>query len=149
MPAGTALTRVSTFDALTDGNDDVDLYVFDPDGSISSVPVAAARREEQVDIANPDAGEWTTIVHGWETDGDDANLTMFNWSVPADPAADDDSLVIDSAPDTAVVGETATIEYSWSGLAAGNKYLGAVSHSRGTDLLGLTLVAIDAYGGGG
>ncbi|CAN5723464.1 hypothetical protein BH24ACT6_BH24ACT6_20540 [soil metagenome] len=47
-----------------------------------------------------------------------------------------------------MVGETATIEYSWSGLAPDNKYLGAVSHNRGTEVLALTTVAIDAYGGG-
>jgi hypothetical protein len=147
VPAGTALTRVSTFDAFTDGNDDVDLYVFDPGFNFVDAS-GGGTAEEQVDIPNPEAGEWTTIVHGWETDGDDANLTMFNWSVPADPANDNGSLAIESAPDSATVGETATIEYNWSGLAAGNKYLGAVSHNRGADLLGLTLVAIDAYGGG-
>jgi len=147
VPAGAAFTRVSTFDAFTDGNDDVDLYVFDPEFNFVGAS-GGGTAEEQVDIPNPEPGEWTTLVHGWETDGDDANLTMFNWSVPADPTDDDDSLAIDSAPNSAVVGETATIEYSWSGLASDNKYLGAVSHSRGADLLGLTLVAIDAYGGG-
>ncbi|MBA3803165.1 MAG: S8 family serine peptidase, partial [Acidimicrobiia bacterium] len=148
VPAGTALTRVSTFDAFTDGNDDVDLYVFDPEFNFVDAS-GGGTAEEQVDIPNPETGEWTTLVHGWETDGDDANLTMFNWSVPADPANDDGSLAIESAPDSATVGETATIQYSWSGLAADNKYLGAVSHNRGTEVLGLTVVAIDAYSGGG
>ncbi|MDQ3178091.1 MAG: S8 family serine peptidase [Actinomycetota bacterium] len=148
VPAGTALTRVSTFDAFTDGNDDVDLYIFNPAG-VNVGASGGGTAQEQVDIPTPQAGQWLAIVHGWETDGDHANLTMFNWSVPADPAVDNGSLKIESASDSAAVGETATIKYSWTGLAADNKYLGAVSHNRGTEVLRLTTVAIDAYGGGG
>jgi hypothetical protein len=46
-----------------------------------------------------------------------------------------------TAPTAATVG-TATVDVDWAGLAAGNKYLGAVSHSDGVGLLGLTLVSV-------
>jgi len=82
------------------------------------------------------------VVHGWQTDGPTADYTLFDWSVSTDPADDDGSLVIDSAPAAAVVGTTGAIQYSWSGLAA-DKYLGAVSHNRGADRIDATLVSVD------
>ncbi len=97
---------------------------------------------EEVNLVAPAAGTYTVYVHGWQTDGPDANYTLFDWSVPADPALDDGSLVIDSAPTSATLGQTETIEYSWSGIAADNKYLGAISHNRGAELIGATLVSV-------
>jgi hypothetical protein len=35
VPAGTALARFSLFEDYTDGNDDLDLYVYRPDGTSS------------------------------------------------------------------------------------------------------------------
>lgn len=145
IPAGTAHARFSLFDDYTDGNDDLDLYVFGPDTAGfpfvggSGSPTSA----EQVDLTNPDPGMYLVVVHGWQTDGADASYTLFNWNVPADASADDGSLVIDSAPATATVGATETISYSWSGLVTGDKYLGAVSHSDAGGVFGLTLVNVE------
>ncbi|MDQ3737574.1 MAG: hypothetical protein M3337_00210, partial [Actinomycetota bacterium] len=141
VPPGTLHTRVSLFDQYTDGNDDLDLYVFDPAFGFAGGS-GSGTSEEQVDIPMPDPGTYTVFVHGWQTDGPDANYTLFDWSVPADPALDDGSLVIDSAPTSATLGQTETIEYSWSGIAADNKYLGAISHNRGAELIGATLVSV-------
>jgi len=62
--------------------------------------------------------------------------------VDADPAADDGTLVIDSAPASATLGTVETIGFSWSGLTAGTKYLGAVSHSDSGGVFGMTLVSV-------
>ncbi len=43
----------------------------------------------------------------------------------------------------ATVGSTGTVDYSWSGLSSGTGYLGAISHSDGSGLIGLTLVDVD------
>ncbi len=141
VPAGTAHARFSLFDDYTDGSDDLDLYVFGPDGAFlggSGSPTSA----EQVDLTSPGDGTYFVVVHGWETDGPDANYTLFNWNVLADAAADDGSLAIDSAPAAAALGTTETISFSWSGLATGDKYLGAVSHSDAGGAFGLTLVDV-------
>ena len=144
VPAGTLHTRVSLFDEYTDGNDDLDLYLFRGNTFVGAS--GSGSSEEQVDVANPEPGTYTAVVHGWQTDeitgGPGANYTLFDWSVPADHTIDPNTLVIDSAPAAAVVGTTGTIQYSWSGLA-NNKYLGAVSHNRGTDLIDATLVSVD------
>ena len=50
--------------------------------------------------------------------------------------------MIDSAPTSVSIGEVATIEASWSGLAPDTEYLGAVSHTNSGGLIGLTLVDI-------
>lgn len=138
---GTSLARFSLFDDFTDGNDDLDLYVFDPDGAFvdgSGSPTSA----EQVDVEDPVDGTWFVVVHGWQTDGPDANYTLFNWNVLSDPTADDGSLVVDSAPGSAVLGTTGTVEFSWSGLAPDTKYLGAVSHADAGGIFGQTLVSV-------
>jgi len=141
VPPGTAHTRVSLFDDYTDGADDLDLYVFGPDsagfpfqggsGSFTSA--------EQVDLAFPAPGVYLVAVHGWQTDGPDANYTLFDWSVSATPGG---NLSVDAAPGSATLGQTETVEVSWGGAATGTKHLGAVSHSDG-GLLGLTLISVE------
>ena len=49
---------------------------------------------------------------------------------------------MDSAPTSASVGVTETIDISWSGLSGGTEYLGAVSHTGDVGLMGLTLVEV-------
>lgn len=141
VDANTAHARFSLFDEYTDGNDDLDLYVFDPSGSFLAGSGSPTSNEE-VNLSSPGEGVYFVIVHGWETDGPDANYTLFNWNVDADSSADDGSLSVDSAPASAVNGTVGTVEYSWSGLAAGDKYLGAVSHSDSGGVFGLTLVSV-------
>ena len=138
-PAGSAFTRISLFDAYTDGNDDLDLYVWDQFFNFmgsSGSPTSA----EQVDILLPTSPIYFVAVHGWETDGPDANYSLFDWSVSLTPGG---NLSVDSAPGSATLGSTETVDVSWSGAATGTKHLGAVSHSDGSGLLGLTLISVE------
>ena len=59
------------------------------------------------------------------------------------------SLAVDSAPTEAVVGTSGTVQVSWSGLAPGGSYLGAVSHSDATGIKALTIVNIENDEGAG
>ena len=79
------------------------------------------------------------FVHGWQTDGPDANYTLFSWSVSATPGSTNMTI---SAPTDVTIGQTADVEVSWSGLDAGTKYLGAVSHGTPSGLAGLTVVSV-------
>jgi hypothetical protein len=139
VPPGSAYARFSLFDAYTDGNDDLDLYVYYPSGSYAGGS-GSGTSAEQVDVAFPPAGDYYVFVHGWGTDGPDANYTLFSWAVPATPGSTNMTL---TAPASATLGATETITVDWAGLDAGTKYLGAVSHSDASGLLGLTLVGID------
>ena len=60
------------------------------------------------------------------------------------PLASGGSLKVDSAPASAVIGTSGTVQVSWSGLTPAGHYLGAVSHSDGNVLLGLTLISVDS-----
>ena len=67
--------------------------------------------------------------------------TLHYWEVPL---ASGGSLSVDAAPTSATVGETGTVDVSWSGLSSGTTYLGAVSHTGDVGLMGFTLVNVDA-----
>ncbi len=139
VPAGTAYTRISLFDDYTDGNDDLDLYVWDAGfGFVGSS--GSATSAEQVDVAFPSSPFYFVAVHGWQTDGPDADYTLFDWSVSATPGG---SLNVDSAPTSATLGATGSVEVSWSDATAGQKYLGAVSHSDAGGVIDLTLISVE------
>ena len=137
VPAGTHHLRASLFDGFTDGHDDLDLYLFDPNGNLvdaSGGPTAA----ETVNAEHPVPGTWTVVVHGFQTDGPDATYTLFRWLLPATPAGN----MTVSAPATAVLGAPAPVTASWSGLSPSTKYLGCVTYRRGTTTVGQTMVAV-------
>lgn len=94
---------------------------------------------EQVDAADPAAGDWTLVVHGWQTDGPDATYDLFTSQVGS---ADAGNMTV-TAPAVAALGATGSIEVAWSGLTAGVRYLGRIAYSNGSELGG-TLVSIHA-----
>ena len=139
VPTGSAFTRISLFDDYTDGDDDLDLYVWTYPGFSFVGSSGSGTSAEEVNILFPTSAAYYVVVHGWQTDGPDANYTLFDWSVSATPGG---SLSIDSAPATAVIGDTGTIDLSWAGLDLDMKYLGAVSHSDASGVFSLTLINV-------
>ena len=150
VPAGTEHLRTSLFDDEVDGAvDDLDLYLYPPgedpleDGEFIALS-GGGTSEEQIDIPSPEAGDWTLVVHGWETDGADAIYTLFTWVVGS---ADAGNLAAVPSTATAVVGETATITLSWGPplvpLTADTRYLGIVRYSNGVEEFGGTFVSIN------
>ncbi|MGH3716934.1 MAG: pre-peptidase C-terminal domain-containing protein [Micromonosporaceae bacterium] len=138
VPAGSRHLRLSLFDEETDGADDLDLFVFGPGGNFvgGSGGVTSA---ERVEISTPVAGDYTVVVHGFETDGPDANYTLFAWALGETAAGN----LVAAGPDPAT-GPSGTVTLNWSGLTPGTRYLGAVSYHDGTSELGQTLVAVTA-----
>jgi hypothetical protein len=65
---------------------------------------------------------------------------MYSWIISETPGG---NLMIDSAPSSATIGTTGTIDVSWTGATAGQWHLGAVSHTGPSGLMGLTLVNVD------
>jgi subtilisin family serine protease len=138
VPAGTTYARFSLFDAFTDGNDDIDLYVFNSAGALVGSSGSGTSAEE-VNLVNPAPGTYTVVVHGWQTDGPDANYTLFSWTLSAASAG---NMAI-SAPATATTGGTGSVGVSFSSLTAGTKYLGAVDYNDGSSVIGSTIVRVD------
>ena len=140
VPAGTTLARVSTFNDATDGNDDLDLYVYDSGGTqVGSSGGGDAN--EQVDLVNPAAGDYTVYVHGFATDGPDANYTLFAWKLGS---ADAGNMAVSGLPASATVGGHSTLTLNWSGLATGKRWLGAIDYGNGSTTIGSTIVRINS-----
>jgi hypothetical protein len=69
-----------------------------------------------------------------------SSYDLYSWAIPLTAGG---SLSVDSAPASAVLGSTGTVDVSWSGATGGTWWLGAVSHTGDTGLMGLTLVDVD------
>jgi subtilisin family serine protease len=137
--SGAAHFRIAMTPETTESGADLDIFVFDPNGK----QVASSTKggtDELIDITLPINGTWRVYVHGWLTPDGDSDYVMYSWVVSATPGG---SLSLDSAPTSATLGATETIHVSWNGLADGTQYLGAVSHSGPSGIMGLTLVNVD------
>jgi len=142
IPAGTTHARFSLFDAFTDGADDIDLYVYRGTGTTGGTLVGAsggATSAEEVNLRSPAADTYTVWVHGFATDGPDANFTLFNWLLGSTAAGN----MTVSAPASATLGSTGTITLNFNSLAAGTKYLGSVAYSGASGMPNPTIVRVD------
>jgi hypothetical protein len=140
--ADAAHFRVAIPPEATEPNADLDVYVYGPDGELAATSTAGGT-DEQIDIDDPADGAWKVYVHGWQTIGTDSDYTMWSWIVPN---ATGGSLTINSAPASAVTGASGTVVVGWSGLETGltaDWYLGAVSHTGPSGLMGRTFVNVD------
>jgi subtilisin family serine protease len=137
--SGAAHFRIAIPPEATEADADLDVYVYDPTGTLFAQSTLGGT-DEQVDIASPADGTWTVYVHGWQAPGGDSDYTMYSWAISEAPGG---NLVIDSAPTSATLGATGTVNVSWTGATAGQWHLGAVSHNRGSEVLGLTLIEVD------
>lgn len=137
IPAGSDYARFSLFDGYTDGNDDLDLYVFDSTFAFVGSSGSGTSAEE-VSVVSPTDTFYYVFVHGWQTDGPDSNYTLFSWGFSLDMG----NLGV-AAPSAATLGATDTITLDWSALGAGTKYLGSVIYNDGSTNFGSTIVRID------
>ena len=121
------------------GNDDLDLYLEDSSGNIVATSTAGGT-DELIELMFPADDTYTMVVHDWSVPSAPLPYTLESWDVPL---ASGGSLNITNAPSSAVNGTTGTIDMSWTGLNSGTDYLGAVSHSDASGLIGLTFVGVD------
>ena len=137
VPAGTTYARFSLFNEFTDGNDDIDLYVYN--GATRVGASGGGTAAEEVNLLNPAAATYTVWVHGFATDGPDAHFTLFNWVLGSAAAGN----MTVTAPATATLGTSGAVSLAFSGLTPGTKYLGSVAYSGSTGLPNPTIVRVD------
>jgi hypothetical protein len=132
VPPGTTLARFAMFDEEIGAANDLDLQIQGPDSAgfpfvcFSGTPTS----EEQCDLVNPAPGWYAAFVIHFASVGDPTPYTLWNFNTGADAG---NSTV--TAPSSAVVGESGQVDVSWSGLAAGTRYLGQISYSDGAKTL--------------
>ena len=136
---GAAYFRVAMPPEATEADADLDIFVYDPTGTLVASSTSGGT-DELVEILLPMDGTWSVFVHGWSTPGGDSDYDMYTWAISATPGG---NMTIDSAPASASIGATETIDVSWTGATAGEWHLGAVSHTGDVGLMGLTLVDVD------
>jgi subtilisin family serine protease len=137
--SGAAFLRIAMPPEATEVDADLDIFVYDPYGSQVATSTSGGTNE-LIDIPFPEDGTWSVYVHGWSCPGGDSDYDMYTWIVSATPGG---NLVIDSAPASATIGATETVDVSWTGATAGQWHLGAVSHTGDVGLMGLTLIDVD------
>src|SRR5690606_5737335 len=99
--------------------------------------------EEEINLILPEPGLYAVLVHGFETDpvggGPGANYDLFAWSVGISDFVGNMSV---NAPTTVADGDHFELGLDWSGLSAGTRYLGALSHTTPTGIYSLSVVDI-------
>ena len=148
IPANQLYARFALFDRFTDGDDDLDMYVYycGTDGASCSKIGESGEptSEERFDIDRPAAGLYAVLIHGFETDevqgGPGANYKLFGWAFGE---VDDKGNLSASGPPFVNAGSTDTVTVDWSGLIANEIYLGGISHLTPQGLSALTLVTIE------
>jgi hypothetical protein len=134
--SGAAFVRWSM---VIPGDDDIDLFLEDSGGNIIAASTSGGTNE-LIELVLPADDTYTMVVHGWSIPSEPLPYTLHYWNVPLTPGG---SLSVDSAPTSATVGTSGTVDVSWSGLSTGTTYLGAVSHTGDVGLMGFTLVEVD------
>jgi hypothetical protein len=133
--SGVSVFRVAIPPAATGPNNDLDVYVYGPGGTLVASSTQGGT-DEEVTIQSPANGTWTVYVHGWQVT-DSGAYTLYSWAVPNTTGG----TLVASGPASATSGATGTINLSWTGAVGWN--LGAVDHTEGSTVLGRTLVEVD------
>ncbi len=137
IPAGTTYARFSLFDADVNAGSDLDLCVFRGTALVGSS--GSGTSAEEVNLLNPAADAYTVVVQGWGVVGS-SPFKLHTWLLGS---ADAGNMTV-TAPAAAVIGTVGAIDLSFSGLAAGEKYLGSVAYGGGASgLPNPTIVRVD------
>ena len=147
VPANQLYARFALFDALTDGDDDLDMYVYYCGLTGESCSKLGESGEptsqERFDIYRPAEGLYAVLVHGFETDelqgGPGSNYQLLGWAIGV---IDDKGNMTASGPAFVNAGTTGTVTVDWTGLGPNTIYLGGVSHNTPQGLSALTLITI-------
>ena len=137
IPAGTTYARFSLFDANVSPASDIDLYVYKGTALVGAS--GSGTSAEEVNLLNPAPGsDYIVYVHGYGVTGT-ATFRLFSWLLDSTAAGN----MAVSAPASATLGTSGTINLSFSGLTAGTKYLGSVAYSGSAGLPNPTIVRVD------
>jgi hypothetical protein len=138
VPSGSFLRAGIYEDAITPAGTDLDLFVFR--GSTFIAQSADGDSNEEVTTRNTTASTqtYTIYVHGWNTNGPSADLTLFDW-VLSGPTG---NTTVAPASTTAETGVLVDYTASFTGLDPDTRYFGAVDYDNGAAVIGRSFLAI-------
>jgi hypothetical protein len=141
IPEGTMIARFALSGAQSsgDGQPDLDLYLGNPDGLIAQRSVSFGS-DEMITVVNPVPGEYSVCVAGYSVPAAGANYKLSTWLVQPDKAANNLKV---NLPGVVYAGKAASVTYGWSGLAAGQRYLGMVHYLSAGAVEAATMLEVD------
>jgi hypothetical protein len=146
VPVDEVYLRFSLFDTLTDGDDDLDMYVYYCPDNINCTKLGdsgEASSQEEFNVLLPAAGRYAVLIHGFETDqvsgGPGANYSLLGWSFGL---VDDQGNMTASGPTFVNAGTTENVTVTWTGLLPDTIYLGGISHNTPQGLSAITVIRI-------
>ncbi len=146
VPPNQAYLRFALFDELTDGNDDLDMYVYYCPDNINCNKIGESGNDtsnERFNLMLPGAGTYVVFVHGFETDevtgGPGTEYDIVAWQFGLNDNAGNMSV---TAPATVSSGTTETVQVDWNNLLSGTIYLGGISHNTPEGLVGITVISV-------
>jgi subtilisin family serine protease len=127
IPANTVAAAFELFDRDTssNGGDDLDLVVLNPDGSVAGSSLRGGSNE-WVRLNSPSAGNYRVCVVGYAPA--DGVSTDFNLSSAVVTRGDMGGALKAAVPSRVYAGSVATVTASWTGLATGKRYYGGVQY---------------------
>jgi hypothetical protein len=137
VPPGTTYARFALFDADVNAGSDIDMCVFNGATLVGSSGTGTSA--EEVSLLNPAAATYTVVVQGWGVVGS-TPFKLHTWLLDSTAAGN----MAVTAPAAAVTGATGNIVLTFSGLAAGTKYLGSVAYGGAAGMPNPTIVRVDA-----
>ena len=144
-----ALLRFWLRNEFTDGNDDLDMYVyFSPDGAPNSfVRIGESGNidsDEEFQLFSPTEGVYAVLVHGFATDDTDpggagANYELLAWEIGF---VEDRGNMTANGPPLVNAGDSFDVMVDWTGLGVGSVNLGLISHQTPQGISAFTIVNI-------
>ena len=123
VPAGQSVLRFSTFDADTDGNDDLDVYLYR--GTMLIATSLGPTSEEVVTVRNPLADNVPRVRARIRGGGWQREPHVVPWLLaPVDAL----NMTV-NRPFAATIGSSHTVNVTTSGLTAGTRYLGQITYT--------------------
>jgi hypothetical protein len=146
VPTEQAYARFALFDSLTDGDDDLDMYVYFCADNINCVKIGESGEptsQEEFNVLYPSEGRYAVLIHGFETDqvagGPGANYQLLAWSFGL---VDDQGNMTATGPAFVSAGTSETITANWTGLLSDTIYLGGISHNTPQGISAITVIRI-------
>jgi hypothetical protein len=143
VPAGTKLARFATFDADYPAGSDIDVFVYQAGGTAVLGKSTGGTAEEEVDLEAPAAGSYDVYVDLYAIGGGGATLDvkMNRWALGSAVAG---NATPTPASQSVTIAKPATVNVGWTGLPAGQRWLGQLLLSDGGTGSGSTLLRVDS-----
>lgn len=146
VPANQAYLRFALFDFLTDGDDDLDMYVYHCADNVNCIKIGESGEptsQEEVNVLLPAAGRYAVLIHGFETDevagGPGAFYSLLGWAFGLN---DDQGNMTAGGPAFVNAGTVENVTVDWSVSQSDTIYLGGVSHNTPQGISALTVIRI-------